>query len=110
MAKQKVSGHLRSVPGRKQKVRVKSYERTVPKKKSTTKKKSTAKKKTSQTTLRSKKFGRRVLKASTRQTGRSHTERDTALKAMQPGKQQSASGRIYYEYRKNRSDLRGRRV
>jgi hypothetical protein len=104
MAKQKVSGHLRSVPGRKQKVRVKSYERTVPKKKSTTKKK------TSQTTLRSKKFGRRVLKASTRQTGRSHTERDTALKAMQPGKRRSASGRIYYETRKNRSDLRGSRV
>jgi hypothetical protein len=27
MAKQKVSGHLRSVPGRKQRVRVKPYER-----------------------------------------------------------------------------------
>ena len=72
--------------------------------------KSKPKKKSRQATLRSKKYGRQVLKASTRQTGRSHTKRDTALKAMQPGKRQSASGRIYYEYRKNRSDLRGRRV
>jgi hypothetical protein len=31
MGKQKVSGHLRSVPGRKQKVRVKPYERKVRK-------------------------------------------------------------------------------
>ncbi len=67
-------------------------------------------KKSRQTTLRSKKFGRQVLKASTRQTGRSHTERDKALPAMQPGKRRSASGKIYYEYRKNRSDLRGKKV
>ena len=66
--------------------------------------------KKSQTTLGSKKFGRRVLKASTRQTGRSHTQRDKAVGAMQPGKRRSASGRIYYEYRKNRSDLRGKKV
>jgi hypothetical protein len=108
MVRQKVSSHLRSVPGRKQKVRVKSYERTVPKKKSTTKKKSTAKKKSGQTKIGA--YGRRVLKASTRQTGRSHTKRDSARKAMQPGKRRSASGRVYYEHRKNRSDLRGRRV
>jgi hypothetical protein len=69
-----------------------------------------AKKKKPQTTLRSKKFGRQVLKASTRQTGKSHTKRDSARKAMQPGKRRSASGRVYYENRKNRSDLRGRRV
>lgn len=102
MIRQKVSGHLRSVPGRKQKVRVKSYERTVPKKKSTTKKKS------GQTKIGA--YGRRVLKATYRQTGKSHTKRDSASKAMQPGKRRSASGRVYYEYRKNRSDLRGRRV
>lgn len=59
-----------------------------------------AKKKKSQTTLRSKKFGRQVLKASTRQTGKSHTKRDSARKAMQPGKRRSASGRVYYEHRK----------
>lgn len=74
------------------------------------KKKSQTKKKTSQSTLRSKKFGRRVLKASTRQTGKSHTRRDTNLKAMQPGKRRSASGKIYYEYRKNRTDRRGRKT
>ena len=67
-------------------------------------------KKSLQTTLRSKKFGRQVLKASTRQTGRSHTERDKALPAMQPGKRRSARGRIYYEHRRNRSDLRGKKV
>ncbi len=71
-----------------------------------------AKKKSRQTTLRSKKFGRRVLKASTRQTGTTNVKRDAAIKkrAMQPGKRRSASGRIYYEYRKNRSDLRGKKV
>lgn len=102
MVRQKVSGHLRSVPGRKQKVRVKSYERTVPKKKSTTKKKS------GQTKIGA--YGRRVLKATYRQTGTSSTARDKKRKAMQPGKRRSASGRIYYETRKNRSDLRGSRV
>jgi hypothetical protein len=102
MIRQKVSSHLRSVPGRKQKVRVKSYERTVPKKKSTTKKKS------GQTKIGA--YGRRVLKATYRQTGTSSTARDKKRKAMQPGKRRSASGRIYYETRKNRSDLRGSRV
>lgn len=63
-----------------------------------------------QATLRSKKFGRQVLKASSRQTGKSDTKRDSARTAMQPGKRRSASGRVYYETRKNRSDLRGRRV
>lgn len=69
-------------------------------------------KKSLQTTLRSKKFGRQVLKASTRQTGTTNVKRDAAIKkrAMQPGKRRSASGRIYYEYRKNRSDLRGKKV
>jgi hypothetical protein len=102
MVRQKVSSHLRSVPGRKQKVRVKSYERTVPKKKSTTKKKS------GQTKIGA--YGRRVLKARSTQTGTSSTARDKKRRAMQPGKRRSASGRIYYEYRKNRSDLRGSRV
>ena len=69
-----------------------------------------AKKKKSQTTLRSKKFGRQVLKASSRQTGKSDTKRDSARKAMQPGKRRSASGRVYTETRRNRSDIRGRRV
>ena len=57
-------------------------------------------------------YGRRVLKAKSTQTGTSDIKRDRAIKkrAMQPGKRRSASGRIYYESRKNRSDLRGSRV
>lgn len=74
------------------------------------KKKPQTKKKTSQSTLRSSNYGRRVLKASTRQTGRSNTKLDKARKAMQPGKRRSASGKIYYEYRKNRTDRRGRKT
>jgi len=69
-----------------------------------------ARKKSRQTTLRSTRFGRRVLKASRRQTGTSNYQRDKAQKAMQPGKRRSARGRIYYEHRRNRSDLRGRRI
>ncbi|HQP71636.1 MAG TPA: hypothetical protein PLP90_03090, partial [Methanoculleus sp.] len=52
----------------------------------------------------------RVIAATNRQTGRSNLTRDRQRKAMLPGKRRSASGRIYYETRKNRSDLRGSRV
>lgn len=51
-----------------------------------------------------------VLKASTTQTGKSDKKRDADRKAMAPGKRKSATGRIYYEYRKNRSDVRGRKT
>ncbi|RLE42418.1 hypothetical protein DRJ16_04850 [Candidatus Woesearchaeota archaeon] len=55
----------------------------------------------------SKKRGGGVLKASKRQTGKSKSvERDKKLKALPPGKRRSRSGKIYYEYRQNRSDLR----
>ncbi len=60
-----------------------------------------------QTTLRSKKFGRQVLVRGTYQTGKSNERRDKSLKAMAPGKRRSARGKTYYEYRKNRSDLKG---
>lgn len=53
---------------------------------------------------------RRVLKSSTRQTGKSNTKRDKARKAMPPGKRRSKSGRKYSEYRKNRTDKKGSRV
>ena len=66
------------------------------------------KRKRGQTTLGQ--HGRNVLKATYKQTGTSSTNRDKKRKAMQPGKRRSASGRIYYETRKNRSDLRGSRV
>ncbi len=73
-----------------------------------TKAKSAPKKKSGQTKIGA--YGRRVLKATYKQTGTSETTRDKKRKAMQPGKRRSASGRIYTETRKNRSDLRGSRV
>ncbi len=82
-----------------------------PKRKTTRAKTSTRRKPAAkQTTLRSKKFGRQVLKASTWQTGSTDIKRDSARKAMAPGKRRSARGRVYYEYRKNRSDVRGKRI
>jgi len=49
-----------------------------------------------------------VLKPAKRQTGKSRdVERDRKLKALPPGKRRSRSGKIYYEYRQNRSDLEG---
>ena len=66
------------------------------------------KRKRGQTTLGQ--HGRKVLKAKHKQTGSSSIERDKKRKAMQPGKRRSASGRIYHETRKNRSDIRGTRI
>lgn len=70
------------------------------------------KKKKSQTTLKSKKFGRKgeVLKASSRQTGKTHVARDEKRTAMAPGKRRSGSGKVYHETRANRSDLKSTRV
>lgn len=52
---------------------------------------------------------RRVIKAVSFQSG---TERnalkDLRKKALAPGKRISKSGKIYYEYRANRSDINGR--
>jgi hypothetical protein len=45
--------------------------------------------------------------SSTRQTGSSSTARDRARKALPPGRRVSATGRVYYERRKNRSDKAG---
>lgn len=42
-----------------------------------------------------------------RQRGRSNILKDKRRKAMQPGKRTSASGSVYYERRKNRSDKPG---
>lgn len=82
-----------------------------PKRKTTRAKAATKRKPAAkQTTLRSRSFGRQVLKASTRQTGESNKKRDSARKALAPGKRRAASGGVYYEYRKNRSDVRGKRV
>lgn len=42
-----------------------------------------------------------------RQTGSSNKRRDKQVKAKPPGKRKSASGKVYYERRKNRSDVPG---
>lgn len=41
------------------------------------------------------------------QTGGSSIKADRRRKALPPGKRKSASGKIYYERRKNRSDVKG---
>jgi hypothetical protein len=51
-----------------------------------------------------------VVRASARQTGRSIPQYDSRVKAMAPGKRISATGRVYYEYRRNRTDVRGSRI
>mgnify|MGYP000002778050 CR=1 FL=1 len=59
------------------------------------------------TKSKSKKKSGEVLKPAKRQIGKSKSiERDKKLKALPPGKRRSRSGKIYYEYRQNRSDLR----
>jgi len=50
----------------------------------------------------------RTLSKSTRQVGKSNLKIDKRIKAKAPGKRMSKSGNIYYEYRKNRSDVKGR--
>jgi len=49
----------------------------------------------------------RALTRDTRQTGSSDLLRDRKLKALAPGKRRSKNGIIYYENRKNRSDVKG---
>jgi hypothetical protein len=50
----------------------------------------------------------RALTKDTRQTGSSDMARDRKRKALAPGKRRSKKGNIYYENRKNRSDVKGR--
>ena len=47
----------------------------------------------------------RTLVPGDSQTGGSNIYIDRQLKALSPGKRESAGGSIYYEYRRNRSDL-----
>ncbi len=50
----------------------------------------------------------RALTKTTRQTGKSDMSRDRKRKALAPGPRISKSGKKYTEYRKNRSDVKGR--
>ena len=47
-----------------------------------------------------------TVKSSKRQYGKTNKPRDKARVAMSPGKRKSKSDNIYYENRKNRSDLK----
>lgn len=89
-----------------------STKRTTSSKTKPTSKKTSAKKRPSTTkkpaTSTTRKKGR-VIKASKRQTGTS-SKADKSRKAMSPGKRKSRTGRTYYEYRKNRTDVRGRKT
>lgn len=49
-------------------------------------------------------------KSKTRQTGSSNLAKDKQRKAQGPGKRKSASGGVYYEYRRNRTDKPGSKV
>lgn len=50
----------------------------------------------------------KVVKVSDHQTGSSIRSIDVKRSAMPSGKRMSRFGKIYYEYRKNRSDMKGR--
>jgi len=52
---------------------------------------------------------RRNLKV-LKQVGTTNIEEDMKRKALMPGKRMSASGKIYWETRKNRSDAKGKKV
>lgn len=48
--------------------------------------------------------------SSNRQVGKTTVWKDKLLPALPPGKRVSKDGKIYYEFRKNRSDKRGSKV
>lgn len=53
---------------------------------------------------------RKSVTRRTTQTGTSIKSKDKKRKAMPPGKRISKNGKIYYEARKNRSDLFGKKI
>jgi len=63
-----------------------------------------SKRKTRKSTSSCRKLPCTVEKAN-HQTGKSNLKYDKRKKALPPGKRISKSGKVYYEYRKNRSDL-----
>lgn len=102
IAVNKNTGAVRKVPSKKNTTKK-------PAKKGATKKKSTKpfRKKPGQQKLGS--YGpktKRVYK----QTGKSNEKRDKKRKAKAPGWRRTAHGTVYYETRKNRSDMPGKRV
>ena len=51
-----------------------------------------------------------AVKVVGKQRGRSKISKDRKRKAMPPGMRISKTGKVYYEYRKNRSDKKGSSV
>lgn len=49
----------------------------------------------------------KTIKKSKRQTGTSKAKYDNKRTAKSPGKRISKNGKVYYEYRKNRTDVKG---
>jgi len=70
-------------------------------------KKNTVKRTVRKTTVRKRKPV--VLKRSRTQTGKSNIKSDRKRVAMAPGKRSSKNGNIYYEKRRNRSDMNKRK-
>lgn len=52
----------------------------------------------------------KVIKPASHQTGEEPTKRLSKKPPLLPGKRISSSGKVYYEYRKNRSSLQGRTI
>ena len=52
----------------------------------------------------------RTIKYEDSRTGKTNIPRDKKRSALTPGKRISKSGKIYYEKRKNRSDLKGTKI
>jgi len=53
---------------------------------------------------------RRTLKWKDHQTGKTNALKDKKRNALLPGKRKSKAGKIYYEYRKNRSDKKNSKI
>jgi hypothetical protein len=56
------------------------------------------------------KIGRKIPVQKVHQVGKTTVWKDKQLSALAPGKRISKKGKVYYEYRKNRSDRRGSRL
>lgn len=47
----------------------------------------------------------KTIAPSTHQYGKLHKKQDLRFRALKPGKRVSSTGKVYYEHRKNRSDV-----
>jgi len=52
----------------------------------------------------------KIVYTQSHQIGKTNSFRDKKRKALPPGKRISKKGKVYYEYRKNRTDLTGTKI